>query len=312
MKRNFLGLALLAWLAGCSPKKDFTPEERQAYEASLNAWHTRRLETVKAPDGWLNLVGLYWLEPGPNTFGSNEKNNIVFPKGKIAEHAGYFIVQDNQVILRVNTNVPISVHGKPIATEQVVFHPDSSAIIAESGSLRWNIIRRDTKLAIRLRDLDSEATKSFADIERYPVDPAFRVAATFEKADSSRTIDITNIVGQTTAQPSPGTLVFDLLGKKHRLDVLEGNKEEFFVIFADVTSGNETYGGGRFVYVKKPVADEAMYIDFNKAYNPPCVFTPYATCPLPPRQNVLAVEVKAGEKNYSAGGQSGNATVSVH
>lgn len=303
---------LLALLAGCSPKKTFTPEERQAYEDSLNAWHTRRLEDVKAPNGWLNLVGLYWLEPGPNTFGSGEKNNIVFPKDKIAEQAGYFIVQDNQVILRVNSNIPITIHGKPVTTEQVVFHPDSSVIVVESGSLRWNIIRRDTKLAIRLRDLDSEATKSFADIERYPVDPAFRVEATFEKADSSRTIDITNIVGQTTAQRSPGTLVFDLLGKEYRLDVLEGNKDEFFVIFADVTSGHETYGGGRFVYVKKPVTGEATYIDFNKAYNPPCVFTPYATCPLPPSQNVLAVEVKAGEKNYSAANAPARSTASVH
>jgi uncharacterized protein (DUF1684 family) len=95
--------------------------------------------------------------------------------------------------------------------------------------------------------------------------------------------------------------VFELQGKQHHLDVLEGGKDEFFIIIADQTSGNETYGGGRFIYVKHPDANDKVIIDFNKAYNPPCVFTPYATCPLPPGQNVLDVAIRAGEKNYRDG-----------
>ncbi|MEI9921339.1 MAG: DUF1684 domain-containing protein [Bacteroidota bacterium] len=299
-----LSLGIIA--TSCSRKNTLTPEERAAYEAEINAWHAKRIEDVKAPDGWLNLAGLYWLEPGPNTFGSDEKNTIVFPRGKIAERAGYFFVHDNSVTIHVNKDVSITSSGKQV-TEQVIFHVDSANTTKlESGSLQWNIIKRDNKLGIRLRDFESEIQKTFKGIERYPVDPDYRVTARLEKSDSIHTINITNILGQTTSQLSPGTLVFTLKGTEYRLDVLEGNKEEFFVIFADSTSGRETYGGGRFLYVKKPAADGLTFVDFNKAYNPPCVFTPYATCPLPPKQNELRVKILAGEKNYGDADHSSN------
>ncbi len=298
MRNIFFLLWAMSLVMSCANKKTLSADELKAYESDVNTWHAKRIEDVKAPNGWLNLVGLLWLEPGMNTFGSGEKNNVVFPEGKIAEQAGYFLVQGETVTIHVNKDVNITNNGKPV-TEQVIFHPDSTkAIVLESGSLKWNIIKRDTKLGIRLRDLESEELKTFAGVERYSIDPEFRVEAVFEKTDSTHTIDITNVLGQTTPQLSPGSLVFNLQGKEYRLDVLKGNKEEFFVIFADATSGKETYGGGRFLYVKKPVGDEPTYIDFNKAYNPPCVFTPYATCPLPPKQNQLPVEIKAGEKNY--------------
>lgn len=291
-------LVIIVLVIGCLGKKTLTPEEQKAYESELNEWHAKRIENVKAPDGWLNLVGLYWLEPGMNSFGSDESNNIVFPAGKIAPHAGYFILQGNTVSIKVNKDTQITTAGKPV-TEQVIFNPDSANVLTlESGSLRWNIIKRDTKLGIRLRDNDSEAMKTFTGVDRYPVDPGYRVEATFEKSDSTNKIDITNVLGQTTAQASPGRLIFTLNGKEHQLAVLKGNKEEFFVIFSDKTNGNETYGGGRFLYVKKPADDESVIVDFNKAYNPPCVFTPYATCPLPPKQNEMTVEVRAGEKNF--------------
>lgn len=292
------GLVIIVLVIGCLGKKTLTPEEQKAYESELNEWHAKRIENVKAPDGWLNLVGLYWLEPGVNSFGSDESNDIVFPAGKIAPHAGYFILQGNTVSIKVNKDTQVAAAGQPV-TGQVIFHPDSAnALTLESGSLRWNIIKRDTKLGIRLRDEDSEAMKTFTGVDRYPVDPDYRVEATFEKSDSTHKINITNVLGQTTAQASPGRLIFTLKGKEQHLDVLKGNKEEFFVIFSDETNGTETYGGGRFLYVKKPSGDESVIVDFNKAYNPPCVFTPFATCPLPPKQNQMAVEVRAGEKNY--------------
>lgn len=299
MKRQTIAALALLIAGACSTKKTQSPEEFKAYEAELNAWHAKRIENVKAPDGWLNLVGLFWLEQGINTFGSGPKNNIVFPEGKIAEQAGYFKVQGNTVSIFVNKGVAITSNDTPV-TERIIFHPDSAkTTVLKSGSLQWNIIQRDTKLGIRLRDHDSELQKTFTGVDRYPVDAEYRVAASFEKSsDSSRTISITNVLGQTTPQSSPGTLVFQLQGKEHRLDVLKGSKEEFFVIFADATSGKETYGGGRFLYVTKPVANETVFVDFNKAYNPPCVFTPYATCPLPPKQNELSIEIKAGEKNF--------------
>jgi uncharacterized protein len=292
-----IALLMVCLFFSCSGKKELTKDERIAYENELSAWHAKRIEDVKAPNGWLNLVGLFWLEPGVNTFGSGEKNAIIFPKGKIADQAGYFLLKDNVVSIHVNKGATITYRGKPV-TSRVIFYPDSAKAVAlESGTLRWNIIKRDSKLGIRLRDDASPAVNDFKGIDRFPVEPDFRVAAFLEKSDSAKTIDITNVLGQTTPQHSPGSFVFKLNGNEYRLDALEG-KEEFFVIFGDATSGKETYGGGRFLYVKKPDAEGKTIVDFNKSYNPPCVFTPYATCPLPPRQNMLPIEIKAGERNY--------------
>lgn len=252
-----------------------------------------------AQDGWLNLVGLFWLEEGFNTFGSSEKNQLVFPSGKILDQAGYFKLEGGIVTIHTTKETGITDAGKEVI-EQVIYHPDlTKATILRSGSLQWNVIKRDTKFGIRLRDLESEQQKTFSGIERFPIDPEYRVEATFvQSPDSLYTIDITNVLGQTTPQKSPGKLVFSLKGKKYQLEALSGNKEEFFVIFADATNGAETYGGGRFIYVRKPNENNVTYIDFNKAYNPPCVFTPYATCPLPPKSNEVDLKIKAGEKNY--------------
>jgi uncharacterized protein len=172
--------------------------------------------------------------------------------------------------------------------------------VQQSGPLRWNVIKRESKLGIRLRDDAADLLHTFNGVARFPVDPEYRVEAVLEAADSLKKVNITNVLGQTYQRPSPGELVFTLQGKEHRLTpIAEGNADELFIIFADATSGKDTYGGGRFLYVKPPGADGKVLIDFNKAYNPPCVFTPYATCPLPPEHNVLSVAISAGEKTYS-------------
>lgn len=288
-------LFLIALWACATP--GMTRQERKTYEAGINAWHAKRIVDLKAPDGWLNLAGLHWLSPGKNTFGSAEDNTIIFPQGKIAAHAGYFIAAGGTVTLTAFPEAAILHQGKPV-TELVMFPAAAQPVKATSGTLIWNIIKRDTLLGIRLRDTQSEVVKNFTGIGRFPIDPAYRVTASFEKAAAQRTIPITNIVGQTTSQPSPGTLVFTLHGQQHRLDVLEEG-DEFFIVFADATTGKETYGGGRFVYTQRPDSTGTTVLDFNKAYNPPCVFTPYATCPLPPRQNKLTIAIRAGEKNVA-------------
>ncbi|MCW5911678.1 MAG: DUF1684 domain-containing protein [Cyclobacteriaceae bacterium] len=285
-------------LQSCAGKKELSPEALKAYKAEIATWQAKRVEDLKAPNGWLNLVGLHWLEPGINSFGSASSNTVIFPEGKIAAQAGYFFVKDNIVTITVNNGVPVFANGKAV-TSRVIFHPDSArATTLTSGDLQWNIIQRDSKLGIRLRDRASAEVQSFTGIDRFELNPDYRIEARWEAADSARTIDITNVLGQTTPQRSPGTLVFKLEGKEQRLDALAG-RDELFIIFADATSGHETYGGGRFVYTGLPdKATNTVVIDFNKAYNPPCVFTPYATCPLPPGQNVLSVAIPAGEKNY--------------
>lgn len=282
-------------LGDCSPKKSTL--DLEAYQAEIEAWHVKRVSDLKDTTGWLNLAGLYWLQEGINTFGSSERNQVVFPAGTIAEEAGYFLVKNGSVKMEVKTEAVVTVKGMPVTSVEI-FHPDSSrAVTAAHGSLQWFVIRRDNQVGIRLRDLTSKAVQEFRGIERYPVNPDWRVEADFTPTEG-KTIDITNVLGQTLLQASPGVLKFQLDGKDFSIDALDGGKDELFLIFGDPTNGNETYPSGRYLYVKRPDAEGKMVIDFNKAYNPPCAFTPYATCPLPPRQNVLTVAIEAGEKNY--------------
>lgn len=290
-------LVYLVVVSGCAKRSDYSEEELARYEQEINAWHSDRLEHVTAKDGWLNLVGLYWLEPGINTFGTGNGNRIVFPDSTLEEQAGYFLVSDGRVDMHLNKQARASINGTPVRV-QSVFNADSvRQPQVENGRIAWTIIRRDGKFGVRVRDLTMRGVRNFHGVERFPVDPTYRIDATFVPA-SGRTIDVTNVIGQTTAQSSPGTLQFSWKGSAYSLDVLEGGEDEYFIIIADETSGKETYAGGRYLYVKHADENNRIVLDFNKAYNPPCVFTPYATCPLPPRQNVLPFSILAGEKFY--------------
>jgi uncharacterized protein len=293
---KFLYLLHLAILASLS--SPLLAQPGTAYAGEIERWHASRIETLKAPNGWLNLVGLYWLEEGRSSFGSNPDSKIVFPAGTIAGSAGYFERKGTTVRLIVADPVEITLDGKPVK-EAIVFDKDSlHRPVLACGNLRWTIIQRDDKIGIRLRDLQSSLVTAFKDIDRFPVDTAWRIEAVFQPAAVPGTIAITNIIGQTSNQRSPGKLVFTVHNTRYTLDALdEGN--EFFIVFADGTNGKTTYPSGRFLAVAKPTSpDNTTVIDFNKAYDPPCAFTNYATCPLPPRENVLPIEVEAGEKNY--------------
>lgn len=268
-----------------------------AYQKQLDTWVANRTAGLKADDGWLNLVGLHWLEEGKNTFGSGMGNKIIFPANSIAENAGYFERTGNTVKLVVANNTPVQVDGKPV-TEAVIFTPGmENTPVVSSGSLRWSVIKREDKIGVRVRDLNSPLAASFTGTERFPADEKWVVPAKLKAPAMPASISITNIIGQTTSQKSPGKLVFNIDGRQYTLDAMEEG-DELFIVFGDATSGITTYPSGRFVYAKKPGADGNTIIDFNKAYNPPCAFTNFATCPLPPSQNILPVAVTAGEKNY--------------
>ncbi len=290
---------ILLVLLSCDSKKSNQPElDIEAYKVEVEEWYQKRLTDLKGENGWLNLAGLFWLKEGVNTFGSDESNDLVFPKGKIAAKAGFFLVKNSVVQFNGLPDVTVLDRGTPIK-EKVIFHPDSTKnSLLSHGSLQWFIIKRDDQVGIRLRDLESKSIEDFAGIERYEVNPEWRVEAKLEIPSVPRKIDITNVLGQTTAQTSPGTLVFNLKGKEYRLDALEGGKDELFIILGDLTNETETYPAGRYLYIKIPDSNGHTIIDFNKAYNPPCAFTPFATCPLPPAQNVLPIAILAGEKNY--------------
>jgi uncharacterized protein (DUF1684 family) len=288
--------------AGCSVRDKKL--EIETHRAQIDLWHLNRVNDLKSKNGWLNLAGLFWLNPGINSFGGDETNDIVFPAGKIPAKAGYFLVNGGMVTLTPSDDADIAINGQPVKKETVVFHTDSARSIRQShGSLEWFIIRRDDKIGIRLRDLESENVRNFTGIERFPTDYSWKVEAKFERAKEGEKINITNVLGQTIAQDLAGTYVFEIDGKEQRLSATQEG-DELFIVFADLTNGKGTYPAGRFVYTDLPDSTTGSgVIDFNKAYNPPCAFTDFATCPLPPKENGLTVAVTAGEKNYSHHGK---------
>ncbi len=274
-----------------------TQANEDIYKKEIEQWHKNRVTSLKSETGWLNIVGLYWLKEGENTFGSSVENTIVFPKGKAAEKLGTFILKDGIVSLNVNPDVTITANNKTFNSGIIFDEKKDSTTTLSHKNLRWFIIKRGTKYGVRLRDLESDALKNFTHIDRYPVDSKWKITAVYEAPAKDKTIPIHDVLGLTTETPFGGTLHFEIDGKQFQLDAtLEGN--ELFIVFSDSTTGNETYGGGRFLYAEKPATGTAVILDFNKAYNPPCCFTDFATCPLPTAQNHLATSVLAGEKTY--------------
>jgi len=284
----------LTCLAALGSKAQTSP----AYQKELDAWVAERVTDLKAADGWLNLVGLYWLSEGKNTFGSGADNKIVFPKGSISNKTGYFKRSGNTVTMVVEDGTEIKVGGQLVKSEAVIYATEiPAAPLVSTGNLRWSVIKREDKIGVRVRDISSPLAASFTGTERFAADEKWVIPAKLQVAATPASISITNVIGQTTSQKSPGKLVFTIDGKQYALDAMEEG-DELFIVFGDATSGVTTYPSGRFVYAKKPGADGNTLIDFNRAYNPPCAFTDYATCPLPPKQNILPVAVTAGEKNY--------------
>ncbi|MHA4739442.1 DUF1684 domain-containing protein [Dyadobacter sp. MSC1_007] len=289
MKRHIykiLGLAAGLFLVAFNSHDD-------AYEEQLRQWHEKRIESLKAETGWLNLAGLFWLKEGTNTFGGAEKNDILFPADKSKPFLGEIVLHKDKVTLKAAPDAQIF-NGDQQATELDIL-PEGKPVTLKHGPLRWFIIKRGDKYAVRLRDLESEFLKGFTGIERYPVQDKWRVKAQFVPT-KGRTVSITDITGRTDDQVSPGKLVFTVDGKEYNLDAV-GRPENLFIIFADQTNKHETYGSGRFLY-SSVEPDGTAWLDFNKAINPPCAFSPYATCPLPPKQNKLTLAVSAGEKRY--------------
>jgi uncharacterized protein (DUF1684 family) len=267
----------------------------------VEAWRRERMSRLTGPEGWLSLVGLTWLKPGPNSLGSAAGNDVVLPQ-PAAARAGTLVLNGSSVTATLDPAAGVTIDGHP-ASSSVVLRDDGDAAgpsILRTGTLAFYVVRRGSRTGIRVKDSASAVRRTFRGIEHYPVDPAWRFTARFEPYSPPRQIAIPTILGTTDMMPSPGALVFMAGGQEYRLDPVleEPGAKEFFVIFRDATSGHGTYGAGRFLYTKPPGPDGTTLLDFNKAYNPPCAFTPYATCPLPPPQNRLPIAIEAGEKNY--------------
>lgn len=248
----------------------------------IAGWRKAREERLRADGGWLTVAGLFWLHEGENTLGKDPSNRIALPDGPA--RAGTLTLRDGKVTAAVNGSVR-------------EIKPDSRGDFLPVGRLKLFVIKRGDKYGIRLKDPESEYARNFHGLEYFPASEAYRVTARF--VAEPRKIPILNIIGQTESNDSPGYAVFRLQGQELRLRSIleEPDAKTLFFVFRDQTAGKETYGAGRFLDTDLP-RDGAVVLDFNKAYNPPCAFTPYATCPLPPQENRLPVRIEAGEKKY--------------
>jgi hypothetical protein len=266
------------------------------YQASIETWRKDREQRLKAKDGWLAVAGLFWLKEGENRAGSDPSSEIVLPAGRSPKRIGVFDFDGGKVGFRLATGAHVTVNGKPVISSELKSDAAGPPDQVQMGDFNMTVIKRGSRFAIRLRDIKSKMRREFSGLHWYPVKEQYRIVADFVPFDKPQTISVPNVLGHTDQQPTPGYAVFQLAGRKLRLDpVLEG--DQLFFIFRDQTAGRATYGAGRFLYSSLP-KDGKVLLDFNRAYNPPCAFTPYATCPLPPKQNRLAVAIEAGELNY--------------
>ncbi len=256
-------------------------ENSKSYEAEIQQWRAERRARLTSDDGWLTLTGLFWLHDGAN--------DVTLPTHPPT--GAKFVLQNGKVTLL--PNMPLRDDTDP-----------QGPTVIRRGTVSFQTIKRGDvsgdKFGIRVKDPESEARKDFKGIDYFPINPAFRVQAHFQLYNPPKKIAIANVLGMISDETSPGALVFTLGGKTFRIDpILEQGEKDLFIIFKDATSGKETYGAARYLYAHPADAYGNTIVDFNKAYNPPCVFTHYATCPLPPPQNRLPIRVEAGEKKYA-------------
>jgi hypothetical protein len=270
-----------------------------AYRAEVEKWRADRVHRLTADDGWLTVIALSWLEEGDNRVGSDSSNRIVLPPGKAPTLLGTIHLSRGNARLTVAPGVSVAHDGKPIASLDLVSDEKGEPTVVRYGTLSFHLIKRGDRLGVRVKDSASPSRRRFHGIESFPVAAAWRLPARLVPYQPKKSIPIPNVLGNVTREPSPGAVVFTVGGKEYRLDAVdEPGTDDLFLIFADRTNGTQTYGAGRFLYAPRPGPDGRTVVDFNKAYNPPCAFTAFATCPLPPPQNRLPIPVEAGEKRY--------------
>ncbi|MBP6054462.1 MAG: DUF1684 domain-containing protein [Cytophagaceae bacterium] len=256
--------------------------QAQNHIDEVKAFRAARINSLKSETGWLNLAGLFWLKEGINTFGGDEKNDFVFPSDHSDPFLGELLLKDGKV------------YYQTVSDTMLVYQDGIKVPVISHRSLRWFIIKRGEKYAVRIRDLEGEYVKAFKGIDTFPTDSAYRVVADFIPT-KGKMVTIIDVTGRAYQLESPGYLRFKIGKSFYQLETSQEG-DSLFIVFGDLTNKQQTYGAGRFIDTALPDAQGKVVIDFNKAYNPPCAFTPFATCPLPTAANKLAVEIKAGEQ----------------
>ncbi len=297
MSRPWHTLSALVAMTAAACSSSFAAQADAAFLREHEAWKAKRREELLLPDNWLTLVGLHVLKTGENTIGSARGNDVALPKGP-ARLARATVAADGKVMLRIEPGAEALIDGKR-ATEAELKLRDgpTKATTVTVGSLSFFVMDRGGKRAIRVKDSEADARTNFAGLEYFPVDPAWRIEARWEPFEKLRMMPVTDRLGLTGPQLVAGKAIFERDGKRYEmLAIDEGAGKPLFFVFSDQTSGKETYGAARFIYTE--AKDGKVILDFNRAENPPCAFTPYAVCPLPPKENRLPFAVRAGERAY--------------
>lgn len=285
---------------GSTVDRDMAPESEAAWKAEVMDWRARRHARLIEPYGWLSLVGLDFVADGRWSVGAGDKADIRMPTGP--DHWGALVVDGDRAVFDPARDA-VSVGGRNGESGVLTDSGDGEPVWVEAEEVRFQIIERDGRLAVRTRWPRAESRTGFVGLDYFDFDPDWRIEAQFERHPPGTTMPVGSVLGDVTEEPNLGTAVFEIDGREFRLEaVADEDDEELFFIFADRTTGRETYGAGRFLYAAMP-EDGRTVLDFNKAYNPPCAFTEFSTCPLPPPENRLDLRVEAGELDYA--GDSG-------
>ena len=306
MSRVGIALACMLVIAGCegATPPQATPDEAARKQEALKQyareqfmWRGRRVIDLIRADGWTSLVGMHWLDPGTHRVGSDVDNGIRLAMGP--EHLGVFSVRDG--VVRFVADAEVTVDGQPsgggvLRTDKSVQGP--SVVAFDAGKGLVTVIERGGRLALRVKHADADSRVHFTGLEYWTGGRDWQVPARFIAHPAGKTLPIANIIGSIDQVPNPGALEFQRDGKTYRLEALDQGEDTLFLVFADRTSGHGSYGAGRFLDAPKPDGQGRVLLDFNQAYNPPCAFTLFATCPLPPPENRLDLAVQAGEKTY--------------
>ena len=277
------------------------PVDVTEYAADTKAWRVKRLDAIAGPDGWSTLAGLFWLDSTNFSIGSAQSNSIVLPADHTPRRFGTLARVDSGFTFRAANGVQVMVDGTRIDSVRVASDKSTAQTVLRSGSVTYRVIERVGRFALRVKDSSYVLRRDFKGLEYFPLDTSFRVLAHLVPHATPRTLRILNVIGQTDEYRSPGLLEFTLAGKPYHLTAsFEGtDTTKYFVIFRDDTSRETTYPAGRFMYATPVDSAGNTILDFNRAFNPPCAFTAFATCPLPPAENVVKVAIAAGEKRYA-------------
>ncbi len=296
--RNVLTVLLGSTLA-CEPPP--LPQPDPVTHADLvEAWKESRYATLQKSDGWLSLVGLFWLETEQQTFGSDSLADFRIDS-RPARRYGTFHARGDSIRFRAAPGISV-IAGESVVTDvDLTPRADVPPLVLRSDSIRWVVLTRGGRPAVRVWDALSPVRTRFDGIAMFPLALDWHLPGLIRFHDPPDTIDVPNFLGTVNRVPSPATVSFVYDGKRYSLDLWKDSDDpaNYFTAFGDATNGGETYGGGRFLWIDAPDERGRTVVDFNRAYNPPCVFTPYATCPLPPRQNRLPFAVTAGEREWA-------------